>query len=76
MSYGVHRSVADRHQRQRVAVGRALRDRRHRNIAGRADAVLDDHALVPGLRKAIADHARERIRRPAGREADQDADRF
>jgi hypothetical protein len=36
---------------------------------------LDDDLLVPHQRQLLADHARERIRAAAGREADDDADR-
>jgi hypothetical protein len=71
----VDRRIADRHERERVAVGRRFRDRRHRNVAGGADAVLDDHALIPALRQPVGNDARESVRRAAGREADDDVDR-
>jgi hypothetical protein len=67
--------ITDRHQRDRVTVGRRLGDRRHGDIAVGAGAVLDDHALAPALRHAVGDDARERVRRAAGGEADDDAHR-
>ena len=65
----VHRDVADRHDAERVAVGRGLGDLSDADVAGGAGPVLDHHRLAAGSPAALS---RRRARagrsgRPAGR---------
>ena len=53
--------------------GAGLRDRRG---AGKPRTVVDDHLLVPGLRKLVGDGAREPVRDAAGTEVHDNADRL
>jgi hypothetical protein len=61
---------------QRVAVGRCLGDVVRADHRVGAGAILDHDALTPARRQALADLARQRVDRAAGRERHDDVDRM
>ena len=64
---------ADR--QQRIAVGGRTHDGLGGDIARGAGPILDDDRLTETLLQPLPDHAGEKVRRAAGRKADQNADR-
>ena len=58
-----------------VTVGRRLRDRIGRDIAGRSRTILHDDRLAQSFGELGPHHAGERVDGPAGDEGDDDADR-
>jgi hypothetical protein len=70
------RQIADRRERQRVTVGRGLRALLQADVAAGTGAVLDDERLPEHAGEAITGEARERIRRPPGRERNENAHRM
>ncbi|SPR96292.1 hypothetical protein CBM2634_A100230 [Cupriavidus taiwanensis] len=69
---GIHRDIADRHQRDRVAVRRGLGHHVDTDGAGCAGLVLDQHALAGGLGQALSDRTRQHVGRPSrGKRHDQ-----
>ena len=67
---------AHRGDEQRVAVGLRLGDVLGGDVAGRAGAVLDDHALAQRRRHVLGDLARDDVVRRAGTERHHDRDRL
>ena len=61
---------------QRVAIRRRFRDAVCRDIAGGAGNVVDQYRLSPRFGEFLAEQARDGVRRTAGRETDNEVDRF
>ena len=72
----VDRERVERHQQQRVAVGRGLGDELGADHLARADAVLHHHRLLPCRGQLLAHHARRDVDRPARRRPHDHAHAF
>ena len=76
----LHRRIDDhgagRAQHQRVAVGRRLGRRFHRDRAGRAGLVVDDHVLAERGAELLGQRPRHQIGAAARGERHDHADRF
>ncbi len=68
--------VGDVPDRQRVAVGRGLRDPGHADGAAGAAQILDQHLLAQSAAHRFPDEAGDRVRRAAGSRGHHDGHRF